>query len=530
MSRNNDSDLDWWASSERGGAASTDGNGEYWDSRDRTPRVRILGDRICDSTGHRQMWGWQSLRQGLFADLQRVRKTYPEKVILSAFEWNMPGHEQATVGIVAPNTLALSLFEYQFDNEDIDQSLNGLRSRFGVLSKRNGKVLRMKPVAPGRLLTEGDDDTYFERCHRNVLTALEWLKEQARRRSVDDAWVIISHPEKAGPWSPSSGGGYNIEHFRDFNNAAPNICFGFEGAPGHQAATWRGFGNPVDATTGESVDFGGTYGGVGYYTAKIGGVWDALLGEGRRWFVFANSDYRSHYTAGGDDFHPGEYQKNWIYAARTGQDGEVSAKEVVDGLRSGRSWFAHGDLIDYLDFSVSAERASVASGGELVSPGQIPSLVITIRFRSPAANHCMEDDALVTSCSPPRVHHIDLISGAITGKLPPDDPDYTRATNPTTKVIATFTSQDWQQEPDGTHVITYRLDDLTTSTYFRLRGTNLAPNTPYETDETGNPLPDHLATTHLGIDGAREAWQDLWFYSNPIFVHVGRTYEVDSEN
>ena len=56
--------------------------------------------------------------------------------------------------------------------------------------------------------------------------------------------------------------------------------------------------------------------------------------------------------------------------------------------------------------------------------------------------------------------------------------------------------------------------------YFRLRGTNLAPNTPYETDAQGNPLPDTLATEHLGLDGPEEAWADLWFYSNPIFVRV----------
>ena len=63
-----------------------------------------------------------------------------------------------------------------------------------------------------------------------------------------------------------------------------------------------------------SKDFGGTYGGVGYYSAKVGGLWDALLGEGRRWFNFANSDYHKHCTAGGDDFYPGEYQKTYVYA------------------------------------------------------------------------------------------------------------------------------------------------------------------------------------------------------------------------
>ena len=73
---------------------------------------------------------------------------------------------------------------------------------------------------------------------------------------------------------------------------------------------------------------------------------------------------------------------------------------------------------------------------------------------------------------------------------------------------------------EGYIVITYRVKDLDGSMYFRLRGTNLAVSTPHETDAEGNPLSDFLATDNLGLDGADEAWADLWFYSNPIFVYV----------
>jgi len=55
--------------------------------------------------------------------------------------------------------------------------------------------------------------------------------------------------------------------------------------------------------------------------------------------------------------------------------------------------------------------------------------------------------------------------------------------------------------------------------YFRIRGTNHNPDTKFETDQEGNPLPDSLAV-NLNIDGPEEAWADLWFYSNPIFVSV----------
>jgi len=69
---------------------------------------------------------------------------------------------------------------------------------------------------------------------------------------------------------------------------------------------------------------------------------------------------------------------------------------------------------------------------------------------------------------------------------------------------------------------------VTKDAYFRLRGTNLACNTPFETGPKAalpsadycSPLADALVTQNRGIDGAQEAWDDLWFYSNPIFVYA----------
>ena len=153
-------------------------------------------------------------------------------------------------------------------------------------------------------------------------------------------------------------------------------------------------------------------------------------------------------------------------------------------------------------------------GGELIIKDRRWSrepLVLTIKFKSPSVNNNGDS---------PVVDHVDLIAGEIKGKVDPSSPDYTKATNETTKVIATFTADDWRVDRDEYKIITYRIDDLDKSMYFRLRGTNLARNTPFETDAEGNPLADALVTQNLGIDGAKEAWADLWFYSNPIFVYV----------
>ena len=98
-----------------------------------------------------------------------------------------------------------------------------------------------------------------------------------------------------------------------------------------------------------------------------------------------------------------------------------------------------------------------------------------------------------------------------------------------TKVIASFTAGDWKQTVDGYNIIVYEIQDLDKSMYFRLRGTNLACDTPKETGpevalpsaEYCNPLADSLIDTSKGpAVQAAAAWKDLWFYSNPIFVYA----------
>jgi hypothetical protein len=108
----------------------------------------------------------------------------------------------------------------------------------------------------------------------------------------------------------------------------------------------------------------------------------------------------------------------------------------------------------------------------------------------------------------------------ITGLVSPTAPEYTKATNESTRILATFTKKDWKVDCEGNVTVKFMIKDLKKSTYFRLRGSNIAPNTPYETDAEGHPLADSLATANLGLDMDAEAWADLWFYSNPIFVYL----------
>lgn len=494
MGKNNEFGLDWWANSEHGGARNRDGEGVSWLDTTKYPVNPILGD--FPEKGY--MYRWQSLRDFVYPDIERNRDIYADRKIASGLEWNVPGHEHCSTGIVTENAGAISAFEFIFDKSDDDTSREGEVTPYGVLTKQNGKIYEW--VDGSKIITSKT----VEEQHADAVAGCAWMQQQLDEGRIDNGWIVFAHIERNGTWST---GGYDINNFRDLNNAGPDVCFGFEGAPGHQANNDRGGFSTNKA-------FGGTYGGAGFYTATIGGLWDALLGEGRHWYNFASSDYHRHHTAGGDDFYPGEYQRTWTKAVDENRDGDISLNEIAGGLRSGNSFHVMGDLINALEFTARSKNRMVEMGGDLRigkrhSAGE--PLVIKIRFKSPAVNNNGDS---------PVVDHIDLIAGEITGLVAPDSPDYTKATNESTKVIATFTSADWEVDEDGYNVITYPIKGLDKNMYFRLRGTNQPVDSPYETDEMGNPLADSLASANLGLDEAEEAWADLWFYSNPIFVKV----------
>ncbi|MGH2476675.1 MAG: twin-arginine translocation signal domain-containing protein, partial [Candidatus Limnocylindrales bacterium] len=159
--------------------------------------------------------------------------------------------------------------------------------------------------------------------------------------------VIGHHTSRSAPGLGVYGQDTPRE-FRNGNNQAPEIYVGFEGAPGHQA------GPLVGGDRGAYGNFP-TLGGYDQMTARVGGLWDSLLGEGRRWWITATSDSHVHWTRGGADFWPGEYSKTYVLARQDYGD-------VMDGLRNGRIWVTTGDLITGLDLSAQSRGRTAAMG------------------------------------------------------------------------------------------------------------------------------------------------------------------------
>lgn len=289
--------------------------------------------------------------------------------------------------------------------------------------------------------------------------------------------LVVNHPSRSAT-GLGEYGEVRPHQLRDWSEVTPRVVIGMEGAPGHQADGLFADGRSDPAGSRGIYRRFPTMGGFDQMTARLGGVWDSLLGEGRRWWITATSDSHTHISEGGDDFWPGEYAKTWVMARPEGED-------ILDGLRQGRVFVATGDLISELDMTVSAGDRTATIGGELAVGGA--EIVVTLRVRDPGAANA--------AGRRPSVDHIDLIIGEVTGPRSERDAD----TNATTRVERRFTAADWTREGEIL-TMTHRLPAPETARYLRVRGTSGAETEPL-------------------IDAPGEdPWSDLWFYGNPVFL------------
>ena len=385
-----------------------------------------------------------------YPELLKSREAVPEVLQFYGMEFDTPAADHSTLMIPKSN------------NES--QILYDLESKFNKLD-----------AYP----TDKNRDT-----ESKMIEALNYMKQ------MDEQPISIAHHPSRSAKGDGVWGQDIPQEFRNWNDTAPNISIGMEGAPGHQATSINPDGSQDPNGARGSYGNYPTMGGFDQMTAKVGGLWDSMLGEGRHWWVTATSDSHVNWRDGGGDFWPGEYSKTYVKANKEYAD-------IMENLRQGHIFVTTGDLISELDVKVQAggkspwfaqsNGNSATIGETLTIPGKSKDVTITIRMKDPSAANSHGDK--------PKVKRIDLIMGDVTGKVQ----DKSTATNPTTKVIQRFTEKDWKQ--DGEYIeITYTLKDVDKDSYIRVRGTNTDQLEP-ATDPRGE-----------------EPWTDLWFYSNPVFM------------
>jgi hypothetical protein len=387
-----------------------------------------------------------------YAELRMSRKLVPEILQFYGMELNLPAMDHHTLIIPNSEQEAAMLFD--------------IESRFDANEAW--------PIDPSR-----NSEAMTQR-------ALEHMRTLPRLPIL-----FANHPSRSAKGISQ----YGLDEPRELranNDLAPSVYLGMEGAPGHQADTLAPDGTPKRDATGRPAGFRGAYGNAGAHTlggfdqmtAIVGGLWDSLLGEGRRFWIVATSDSHVNYTessAPGSDFWPGQYQKTYVHAERTYEG-------ILDGLRSGRIFVVAGDLISELDVTARNQSTNASAGGTLtVKAGEDVS--VAIRFRDPNAKNPRGDD--------PRVARVDLIVGDV--NVPGRDQNNDK--NASTRVIARFTNKDWNCNGDVCAFVT-TLPRVARNIYLRVRGTSTQDTEPVMDVPGENP------------------WQDLWFYSNPLFIEV----------
>jgi hypothetical protein len=551
-------DLDWFTLGNHGGSGNRDCR--FSDSSANIPGdpttlwTATLGQTIDGITitklegtqpaNPTNMWRWQSVKQVEYPIVVDRARQY-RKVLVEGLEWVVPGHEHTDVAVIAGqhphqgnggNADNMAQFEYRFDRGDTDA--------IGPVDTNN------MPIWTGKDNVNNSGTA----GHQKAVSGVQWLQTNFPLQS----YAIPTHSERAGPFNPAGSNGYNIEHFRDFNNAGPTVAFGIE-SPGHfaQGSINGGSGSYTPNAVG-----GGTYGLQGIYTAKVGGLWDGLLGEGRNSFIFVSSDWHNRGAGGArdsfttSDFIPGEYTKLYV----PGQE-HFRAQSIIDGMRSGNSYSVNGNIIGPdLVFRAKGDgrREDWKGMGEtlVVRPGE--RVTVEMQLTVPAANNSpykfnnplLLQDGIQQPLNEPSVDHVDLIMGKVTGVIQPGAAGYavpnaagvTGAAivyNPSTVIAQQVLAKDmkaWQRR-DGSIRLTFQTSFIAgkTPAYLRARGTNIPVATPHVTDSAGNPLvdvnnalvdcADPACPAHLDtVNGAKKvtydvlAYSNLWFYANPIFI------------
>ncbi|MET8575995.1 PHP domain-containing protein [Streptomyces sp. NPDC005012] len=428
-------------------------------------------------------------------DIRAARAELKDTLIFQGLEWNIPAAEHGTV-FVAPGKNEVEVLK-QFEN-DYDGSV------------RNAC----------------DNTPQNEAL---AVAGIQWLGRQKDRRRVEDALFLANHPARNGIDSP-----HEVRAWRD---ADPRIAVGWEGAPGHQAAGIRAGYGPGDARGGYGNSAGPSsfpgyppesyrsWGGFDFYTATVGGLWDSLLAEGKAWSISANSD--SHRNWGdtsrrpdgsdsarfdrdgryGDpvyagqvdlelgDFWPGMYSRTHVGASARGYTA------VMRGIREGRIWVDHGNLVKNLDVRLVASgrgRGEETLGGTLTAKrGSRLELVVTVTAQ----------DVPNWGMFLPRLNRVDLIRGAVDPAHA--DSDHDKLTAPDTRVVV----QTDTSGRTGTFTLRHDLGVLEEAFYVRLRGTDGNRQQPGYLGPRIDP-----AGPAIDVVGDADPWLDLWFYTNPIWV------------
>lgn len=259
-----------------------------------------------------------------FDAIDEARRAEPGMVVMGGMEWNLPpwgGDEHATIFVPASKERRLTEFRTAFDD-------------------------------------------YGRQTHEASLASagLQWLAANAVEGATKPV-VTYEHPSRRD--AKSIGNADDMRAWRKIND----LVVGFSGAPGHQGkAPFGGY-----KYTEQAIDRWDPV------AARPGDAWDTLLKEGLDvWGAYAPSDFHTADPKDLGDFWPCQFAKTWIYAPDRSQNG------VLQALRAGSFFAAHGGIVERAEIGVTAKGVPRAAGaGEVVRVAAGTSVVVDVTLQVP---------------------------------------------------------------------------------------------------------------------------------------------------
>lgn len=238
-----------------------------------------------------------------FQAINTAQVKHPSMTIMPGLEWNIPpfnGREHVTV--ILPETT------------NQVRNLKAFRDRFDQFKRFDEKV-----ISPEQ--------------------AFKWLNKHGADQSLTQPLVIYNHPSRKDFQQRENQ--HDFTYWREFSD----LVVGFSGAPGHQKK--RGADNGSYSTHLKTIN------GWDPSVENIGGEWDRLLQQGYKiWAARAASDFHNSKM----DYWPCQFSSTHVQSKSNEQN------DILQSFQSGSFWAQHGNFVQNLAFSVSANKNQAAMG------------------------------------------------------------------------------------------------------------------------------------------------------------------------
>jgi hypothetical protein len=207
---------------------------------------------VSGSGANQNMWRWQSVQEFQYPLIEYLN-AFKNLPLFLGIETVVPGHEHTSMSVItgqipasldttpvptAPNATplpggppytalgnanALAQWEYCFDRADTDTS-RGVANAYDCSVPGSLNAADPSWNATAQKLIPANGTGHGTKGHNKTIEALKWMAAF----HPDTSYYVPAHLERAGQFNPDGDNGFNVEHLRDLNTAAPKIAFGME--------------------------------------------------------------------------------------------------------------------------------------------------------------------------------------------------------------------------------------------------------------------------------------------------------------